>query len=261
MHPVARQWRTRIRENCPSDTPVGKRALLRSVRLSRTWRRILRELTDYSIQSVLEAGCGTGSQLVPLAWRGYRAAGIDSSYTALSRCRETVGLIRKTIGKKLPVFLICADFFEIILKTKYSLVFHRGVVEHFLERADRLLFTKKMFECTENDGYIVSIVPSGSHPCRKRYRDERLGGYNIPEIDYSPARLIEEAKTCGAGRVIVLPHNLMGYLVYLPGNIVTRTFYKFIYLIFQVIPPIFLKESFRCRHAYSFICIARKGAI
>lgn len=260
MHPVAKQWCSQIQKHSPIRPPAGKMTLQREIRISRTWKRIFRELTDSPLRSVLEAGCGAGSQLIPLAWKGCTSVGIDCSYTTLDRCREKVRLIREMTGKQLPLFLICGDFFEISLKARYSLVFHRGVAEHFLDRTDRLLFIKKMFEHAEKNGYVISIVPSGIHHYRSRFKEERLGGYNIPEIDYSPVWLTEEAKNCGADRVIVLPHNIMGYLLYLPGNKMTRLIYKIVYLFLQVIPMWFLKESFKQRHAYSFICIAWKGA-
>jgi len=259
MHRVAQAWCSEIDKNVSACQVVGKKESLKFLKLSRAWRRILRNLDSASIRSVLEVGSGTGPQLLPLARRGYSTVGIDCSRKALRLCREMVHSIRNATGIPLAVSLVCGDFFDLELNARFSLVFHRGVSEHYLDREDRRRFIQKMFEYAADDGYIVSIVPSGIHPLRTRFRDEALGGYNIPEIDYSPEILIEEALSCGGKDVIVLPHNIMGYLSCIPAGRLIRAASKLIYLFFQLIPQIILPASFKNRHAYSFICIAGKS--
>lgn len=259
MHPVAGEWCSEIEKNISVPGVTGKKGALKYLKLSRSWRRILRKINPDYVRSVIEIGSGTGSQLIPLAGRGYSTVGIDCSYKALRQCREMVDAIREDSGRPMAVSLICADFFDIDLNTKFSLVFQRGVSEHYLGREDRLRFMRRMFEYATDDGYVVSIVPSGIHPWRTRFKNEKLGGYNIPEIDYSPEMLIEEAVICGGKDVIVLPYNIMGNLNYIPAGRFVRVVLKLVYLFFQLIPQSILPMVFKNRHAYSFICIAGKG--
>ncbi len=258
MHPVADNWCSEIDKHISTSSMIGKRELLKSLQLSRSWKRILGKINSASIRSVIEVGSGTGPQLLPLAWRGYSTVGIDCSHKSLARCREIVHSIRKATGRRMEVSLVCGDFFDLKLNARFSLVFHRGVSEHYLDREDRLRFMNKMFEYATDDGYVVSIVPSGIHPWRARFRDEKLGGYNIPEIDYSPDRLIEETVICGGKDVVLLPHNIMGHLNYIPAGRFVRVVLRLVYLFFQLIPQSILPGPFKNKHAYSFICIAAK---
>ena len=61
-----------------------------------------------------------------------------------------------------------------------------------------------MFNLCKPRGYIVSVVPNGKHPWRSKMRNERLGGYNAPEIDYDCESMASEMKKAGAGTLICI---------------------------------------------------------
>ena len=115
-----------------------------------------------------------------------------------------------------------------------------------------------MFDCTRPGGFIVSAVPNGYHEFRHQQREKGLGGYNIPEIDYSPEMIFFEMKRAGGEHVQVLPHDLFGYLKIKDGGDRSTAINKFLYLLGQIPLLQFLPISFFRRHAYWWIAIARK---
>lgn len=196
--------------------------------------------------------------MIPLAGRGYRVVGIDCSFPALREGKKIIRKLdrdRSLVGK---VEQVCGDFLEESLAGRFQLVFHRGVLEHYLQLEDRRTFLSAMFARADQGGYVISIVPSGIHPRRLQFKESKLGGYNIPEIDYDPESLRGEAEQCGGGEVTVIPNNIMGYLNDIPAGKLLRCFRRAVYLFFQAVPNSVWGRKFREQHAYSFICIARK---
>ena len=74
----------------------------------------------------------------------------------------------------------------------------------FLDDKERINVLKKMFLMTKKNGYIVSIVPSGMHVFRKKMKEFNLGGYIIPEIDYTDVLMFKEMKMCGGEEIVIL---------------------------------------------------------
>ncbi len=139
---------------------------------------------------------------------------------------------------------------------RYDLVFNVGVIEHYLRREDRLEFLSRMFLLAKRGGYIVSIVPAGTHPYRQEQKQKGWGGYNIPEVDYDPPMLISEMQHVGLQEVMVLPHNVFGYLLARPSGR-PSWFNWLIYGGLQLVVPI-LSSALRYSHAYSFVGVGRK---
>ncbi len=259
MHPVAKIWSNAFQAGQMAVSLSGLRPQ-NLLRIPRAWRKILRHTGTVPPARILEAGCGCGGRIIPLAAGGFRVVGIDCSLRALKEGARIIRTLESGYGFRGKIDLVCGDFLEGCLWGRFSLVFHQGVVEHYLSRSDRLNFLAKMFSLAEEGGYVVSVVPSGVHPFRGRLKRERLGGYDIPEIDYSPAELIAEAESCGGREIAVFGHDLLGYLNVLPGGRMRKLFFRGVYLVFQLIPSGLLKRSFRERHAYSLVCVARKVA-
>lgn len=232
-------------------------------KFSRIWKRILRHLPlepEISL-SVFEFGCGGGKQLVMFALNGWRCVGLDCSESVLLRAKNYINEVVEISHKKLDVGFICADFlsYQPPPLSSYDVVFHVGVLEHFLNEEERLLALKKMFELAKPGGYVISIVPSGVHPLRSRMRTEGLGGYDIPEIDYTPMLMNEEFKKMEASEPKIFAHNLFGYLLIdTAQNKITRLIKKIFFYFLQLIPPSFLTEQFSNRHGTTLVGIARK---
>lgn len=154
---------------------------------------------------------------------------------------------------------MCSDFADFETDTGiYDLTYQFGVLEHFLNDEERLGYVQKMFDATRPGGFVVSAVPSGCHPMRSAQRERGLGGYLIPEMDYSRKIIEREMKACGAEAVEVLPHDVFGYLRLKDAHGLAKTAYKIFYYLLQA--PLFrlLPAPFLDRHAYWWIAIARK---
>ncbi len=253
---VAQQWRAELAVGGYERRVETASEFQRVRRLSRAWRTILKRIRIPRGATVLEFGCGGGNQLIPLALRGYRCVGIDASEHVLARCRQFLTDVEKFAGRPLDVRLHHGDFLRFRGEPLYDLVFNFGVVEHFLDDAERYAAIARMFDLCVSGGYVVSVVPSGMHPFRNRMRAEGLGGYQVPEIDYTPTLLATEMTKAGAVAVQVIPHNLFGYLLTAPTSGLARIGNRFGFLVAQLLPRIGC--TFNFRHASSLICLGRK---
>jgi 2-polyprenyl-3-methyl-5-hydroxy-6-metoxy-1,4-benzoquinol methylase len=254
---VAQRWRAELAGGGYERSIASVSEFQRLGRLSRTWRNILRATRLPSGASVFEFGCGGGNQLVPLALRGYRCAGIDCSEDVLERCRALVAAAGRFAGRPLPIELHHGEFLRFDTASRHDLVFNVGVVEHFIDADERQQAVARMFALCAPRGHVVSVVPAGTHPLRARVRAEGLGGYRIPEIDYTPALLASEMRAAGAATVRVIPHNLFGYRLVEPARGLRRRWNALVWAAGQLLPR--RPGPFAWRHAASFIGVARKA--
>jgi SAM-dependent methyltransferase len=228
--------------------------------LSRVWRRILRHtgLKRRTPVRALEFGCGGGYQLIPLAANGWHCTGIDCSPEVLDRARAYAAAVAARGALRGSATFKLLDFMQFEPEELFDLSFQFGVLEHYLDAAARLRYLQKMFDCTRPGGFVVSYVPNGGHPWRARQKEQGLGGYGIPEIDYTGEMLAAEMRACGARAVTVLPHNLCGYLRIIPAGTLQRRGYDLLYTVLQL--PIFnlLPATWLQSHAYWWLAIARK---
>lgn len=229
---------------------------------SRVWKRIFSRidlpLNAPSGGSVFEFGSGGGQHLLMLALHGWRAVGIDCVHSATEGAKEFFEEAKKVSGGNLSANFIEGDFLEFAPNEKYDIVFHNGVLEHFLDEEERLLAIGKMFEITKSGGYVISMVPSGMHPLRQRVRAEGLGGYLVPEIDYTDKIMREEFEKMSGEKIEILAHNIFGYLLSEPGSRPGRFARRIFYYFFQLIPPSFLPKRFAFRHSGTIIGISKK---
>ena len=232
-------------------------------RFSRIWKRVFRvarinasRLEDFS---VFEFGCGGGKHLVPFALNGFRCVGIDVSPEVLGRAGQYIKEVSGLCGAELSIKLIYGDFLEYQAPgSLFDLVFHVGVIEHFLDDNERQRALQKMFALAKPGGYVVSMVPSGMHPIRQKMKKLGLGGYGIAEIDYTPEIMAREFKACGSADYMALPHNVFGYLLIDDARGLVKLGQKLLYYVVQIIPPRFLPYQFAVRHASALIGIAKK---
>ena len=92
-------------------------------------------------------------------------------------------------------------------------------------------------------------------------QNENLGGYLIPEIDYSPeSSMRKEFEACGGKTGADNPHNLFAYLLWpMKGSKPLEMFLKrAFYYLFQLVPAAIIPEAFAFRHAITLIGIAQK---
>jgi SAM-dependent methyltransferase len=260
---VTEAWKDELKKGGYEPPAMSLSLKIKLTFLSRTWRRILK-YTGLKLSkqtNVLEFGCGGGAQLVPLFSNGWLCVGIDCSEEVLSRAQQYVNqvvdgeFLRSDKGR---IAFICDDFLNYTNDNLFDMTCQFGVLEHFLNDEERLRYLQKMFDLTKPGGFVVSSVPNGEHLFRAKQKALGLGGYIIPEIDYTVESLKKEMIRCGASSIRILTHDLMGYrkIRYEKG------FHKLIdlaiYLIWQI--PLFqtLPLYLRRRHAYWLIAIGKK---
>ena len=260
---VTEAWKEHLKEAGYEAPEVTGASCAKVLRLSRSWRRIL-SATGMAADRparVLEFGCGGGRQLMPLYVRGWDCTGVDVSPEVIERARTFARGVDAHCSPKGRLHLLCVDFKDYLPEGgPFDLTFHFGVMEHFLDDSERFAYLKKMFDLTRPGGWVVSVVPCGIHPLRAEQRAAGLGGYKIPEIDYSPALLADEMRRCGATSIRVLAHDLLGYLNLKPRAGALRLVEKAAYYAAQA--PLFRLLPLEClsRHSYSLIAAGRKGA-
>jgi len=232
-------------------------------KFSRLWRRIFKitkidPIASQKLRKVCEVGCGGGKHLIPFALNSWQSVGIDCSKEVLERAANFSKEVSRVCRQNILIELILGDFLTYRPKEKeeFDLVYQIGVLEHFLDTEERLLALKKMFKITKPGGYVISIVPSGIHPLRAKMKKENLGGYNIPEIDYSPELISQELKNCGGKEIQIFGHNIFNY-IFLKGS-EFKFFKKIFYLVWQAIPLSILPKKFVYRHSDALIGITKK---
>ncbi len=258
---VAQQWIELLRQERWDDSALLPRDYMRLARLPRWWKIVydIRQLSPND--RILEVGCGSGHQLIPLAAQGFRVTGIDVSAESLERCRRLVARTEEVIKRTLAVDLVLGDFAQMPPSEKFPLVFSFGVIEHFLDHSERLQFLRRLTEWTAPGGACVNYVPNGMHPLRQMMREKKLGGYAIPEIDYGIKSLAEDMLEAGFVQPRVVLYDLFGYrLVLTPRDSLSWLAFRGLNLFFKLMPDLLLPLSFRERHAYILAIVARKPA-
>ncbi|MEK7144172.1 MAG: class I SAM-dependent methyltransferase [Patescibacteria group bacterium] len=259
---VASRWEDALKSEGYKHSIKNKAERRRIKKFSRVWRRIFKYIPENirlaEDKSVFEFGCGGGKHLAQFLFNGWRVAGIDCSTEVLKRAENYLREVKQICGCQKDFNLICGDFLDYKSDNKYDIVFNVGVIEHFLDDIEREKALKKMFDIAKNGGYVISIVPSGNHPLRQRMKEKCLGGYGIPEIDYTPEIMENEMRRCDVKNILILPHNIMGYRIINDEKGVLRLIDLFLYYIFQIIPLNLFPKSFLYRHAMTLIGIAKK---
>ena len=204
-------WRSALVEGGYDRRVTTRREFRRAVRLPRSFRFFISKMRLSPGSSLLEVGIGGGSKAVPFAAHGFQVTGIDSSPEALSRSRQLVDDVQSIGGRDLPICLIEGEFPSDPIDGLFDCVYQVGVVEHIFDRAARISFHERMVALAKPGGRVLSVVPNGMHPLRSVMRKEKLGGYSVPEIDYSAELLRSELTESGLLNVVVYPIAVLGY--------------------------------------------------
>src|SRR3989344_2276405 len=178
---VAEKWEEALKDAGYEHGVLQRSDCAKLKKFSRVWRRIFKftKLKPGQTVSIFEAGCGGAKHLIPFALNGAKCAGLDFSPEVLKRAQAYTDEVEKFCGHKLNIKLIEGDFlnYKPVDPGSYDVVFHSGVIEHFLSDSERITFLENMFVLAKPGGYVISIVPSGTHPLRARMKSEKLGGY------------------------------------------------------------------------------------
>ncbi len=259
---IADKWREDLKERGYEHHISKKREYNKLKIFTRFWKTVLKTTKinpNTENLKIFEFGCGGCKHLIPFALKGVSCVGLDCSKEVLERSKNYISEVSKFSEKTLDIKLIYKDFLKYNdSKEEFDLVFHVGALEHFLDDKERMYALKKMFDLTKPGGYVVSAVPNGVHILRNKMRKFNLGGYGIPEIDYSPELIYKEMKECGGENIKVLPYNLFLYVLFDRSNPIFYPIKKLFYYSTQIIPLSLLPKSFSYKHTGLLIGIAKK---
>lgn len=150
---VAGEWEERLaREPAYAPEDVGGN-IFAKVRSSRWIASLLKLPTEWSY---LEAGCGLGRFGVTIAAAGRQVTLLDCSASSLASARVLTEMAEKNFGRLRVAFtkgqlerLAFAD-------GHFDVVFNEGVLEHWLDRTERVRILKELSRVTKPGG-LVSI--------------------------------------------------------------------------------------------------------
>ncbi|MEH2449579.1 MAG: class I SAM-dependent methyltransferase [Nostoc sp.] len=228
--------------------------------LSRVWQIILKITKITPPNQLFELGCGGGIHLASLAVNGFEVHGIDISASVASRAKNYLEEVGKFQAIKASIEV--ANIFDYESTDSYNMCFHFGVVEHFLELSQRQQIWNKLYSLTKPGGWIISVVPCGQHLMRKLVRERGLGGYNIPEIDYSCSLHKEEFENLSLQCILTVPHNYFGFFAAHPSLVISKIIYPVCFIISNItIPYIPISEDIKEHWAQTLIVVGRKSLI
>ena len=118
-------------------------------------------IAQHSIEpcAVLELGCGTGTNAVWLAERGFCVTALDVSPVAIEMARERVS--REGSAAEFIAADVLADE---IPGAPFAFVFDRGCFHSFHEPADRDAFANTVWSCLADGGLWLSLIGSADGP-------------------------------------------------------------------------------------------------
>lgn len=223
----------------------------------RVWQRILKVTNLQPSSRIFELGCGGGFQLGALAVNGFEVYGIDVSQDVAGRAKNYLKEISSFQSIKATVEV--ADIFKYQDSNMYDMCFHFGVVEHFLELPQRQIIWNKLYDLTKPGGWIVSVVPCGLHFMRKMVREKGLGGYEVPEIDYSCYSHRQEFEDLNLSPIYTLTHNYFSFLFTHPSELVSKLIAPSLFITGNTLLPYLpIPEKVKERYAQTIIVIGKK---
>lgn len=163
-------------------------------RISKSYRRILKNVDFDRPIKILEFGCGTGyvNLLLCDLFDVKEITLVDFNKDMLETTKNTLENIncKKSFLNK--------DFFEINLSDKYNLVHSAGVIEH-LKKTKRLELLKKHYKTTKPGGFCMVYFPTPTRSYRLfRKIHEKLNSWKFhDEVPLKKERVIEEMKDFG----------------------------------------------------------------
>lgn len=210
---------------------------------------------------VLDFGAGGGRDSVPLAYMGCELDALDCSDSVLRNLITYKKSVERYTKRTLTINTIVADILKAdLVANGYDVIFSCGVMEHFLNERERRQVYQILARSLKENGRIITFVPNGNHPLQARRRAERLGGYNIEEIDYTVELFENDIKGTGLVLEKVKGFNLFGYVFILPRIakrgwlcLIIKPFYLFLRLFENWLPFLFTRK-----YAFWLFFAARK---
>lgn len=152
---------------------------------------------------ILEPGCGSGKFSLTLASIGHRVIALDYVAGVLSAIKRTDERLMQPAGQLSGV---CHGSLERLpfSEATFDLVINEGVIEHWLDDAERSSVLREMVRVARPAGVVAVIVPNGTHPLITAW-EKRMPAFRDapPMTHYSAASLKRELVQAGLREVAV----------------------------------------------------------
>ena len=196
---VKDEWIERFEKNKSAYRIQADRNFFIKFRNSPYIQKIVEYVKLRGNESVLEAGCGSDKFSVTLATFGCEVFALDCSDGMLAN----VELLKKEAEKyfgKLKLKTIFGDITNLPFENgTFDLVVNEGVVEHWLDKNERLHVINEMVRVTKESGYVVIFVPNGKHLLHRWWELTKYPGYvSAPPMTlYDTKKLRKELEIAG----------------------------------------------------------------
>jgi len=153
---------------------------------------------------ILEVGCGTGKACFAFARWGYHAVALDYSKVVVENLLRERELARDLISTG-ELEVVQGDAEQLQYGDNiFDLVFNAGVIEHWLNRDERLHVIREMVRVTKRQGTVAIQVP------KKHFMDTwwyftKYPGFDVAQRNYLPQELIDEMKEAGLVDIELYP--------------------------------------------------------
>lgn len=147
---------------------------------------------------ILEAGCGSGKFSVTLATLGYRVVAMDYADSILENVSDLKKQAERYFGE-IDLRLVKDDLRNLKTKNSFDLIFNEGVVEHWLDKEERLNIIKQMKKVAKKGGTVAIFVPNGKNPLHPWWEWSKFPGYLSapPMTIYGVEKLKKEMEESG----------------------------------------------------------------
>lgn len=211
-------------------------------------------ITLHKDMRILEAGCGSGKISISLGIiSGARVYLADFVWSVLYAARLNLKDAEKYFCPVSSFFIRCDIFSPPFKENSFDLITNDGVIEHWLDRKERIMVLRKLYELLKNDGFIAIFVPNDS-PLMNFWRKTKYPGLNlgVPQIEYTEEMLREELIAAGFKDVHIDGIDPWASISIWPNYFVLRV----ISFIFKNLIP--LPRNLRIKYGFSLLGIGRK---
>lgn len=138
-------------------------------------RRLVSLLNAVTGHSALEAGCGSGKFSLSIASYGFHVTAMDYTWPPLKNISQLSKALKIGNGR---VSFVCGDITAMPFgDSSYDMAFNEGVVEHWLDKGERVAVIREMVRVVRPGGLVVIYVPNGGHPFHEKWVRTGYPGY------------------------------------------------------------------------------------
>lgn len=174
---------------------------------------------------VLEVGFGSGKRSLAFAMLGFDVTAIDYSDYIIANINQALKLGAEYFGN-IRLKIVKNDAINLSFNRNYfDLVFNEGVVEHWLERKDRLKVIREMYRVTKYNGTVCITVPNGKHFLDWWWDLTKYPGFtHLPMFHYGYKELKKEMENVGLKdvRIFGFEKGPWSFINHWPRHIILR---------------------------------------